>query len=69
MRRSDSNRDRKDRDEDEERRETRGLVALVLVLALALAASYLVDRLRKEALLEDCLLAGRANCDALVNDQ
>jgi hypothetical protein len=69
MRRSDRNRDRDDHDEDEDRRETRGLAALALVLALALAASYLVDRLREEAMLEDCLLAGRINCDALINDR
>jgi hypothetical protein len=60
---------RDDRDEDESRRETRGLAALAVVLALALAASYLVDRLRKEGALEDCLLAGRANCDALLDDR
>jgi hypothetical protein len=40
---------------------------LALVLGLALAASYLVERLRREGQIEDCLLAGRSNCDALVN--
>jgi hypothetical protein len=55
-------------DDDDGARQTRGLMALALVLALALAASYIVERLRKEGLVEDCLLAGRANCDALLND-
>lgn len=56
------------RDDDEESaRQTRGLMALALVLALALAASYLFQALRKEGQIEDCLLAGRTNCDALLD--
>jgi hypothetical protein len=58
---------RRNRDDDDEARRTRGLIALALVLGLALAASYLVERLRREGQIEDCLLAGRSNCDALVN--
>jgi len=58
--------DRDERDE-EDARETRGLLALAFVLALALVASYLVDQLRKEGIIEDCLLAGRVNCDALLD--
>jgi hypothetical protein len=55
-------------DEDENARETRGLLAIAFVLALALVASYLVEQLRKEGIIEDCLLAGRVNCDALIGD-
>jgi hypothetical protein len=58
---------RRNRDDDDEARRTLGLIALALVLGLALAASYLVERLRREGQIEDCLLAGRSNCDALVN--
>jgi hypothetical protein len=55
-------------DDDDDARQTRGLMALALVLSLALAASYLVERLRKEGQIEDCLLAQRTNCDALLNE-
>jgi hypothetical protein len=62
--------DRLDHDDEEEgARETRGLLALAFVLVLALAASYLVERLRQEGVIEDCLLAGRHNCDALIDDR
>jgi hypothetical protein len=57
-------------DDDEEPTDlrTKGLMGLVLVLLLALASSYLVTALRKEGAIEDCLLAQRLNCDALVVD-
>jgi len=44
-------------------------MALLRVLGVALAASFPVDRLRKEGQIEHCLLAGHANCDALVNEE
>jgi len=52
---------------DDGPRQTRGLMALALVLGLALAASYLIERLRKEGQIEDCLFAGRSNCDVLID--
>jgi hypothetical protein len=56
-------------DDDEERaRQTRGLASMALVLLLALVGSYLVASLRKEAQIDDCLLAHRTNCDALLED-
>ena len=56
-----------DEDEDDDgQRQTRGLMALVVVLSLALAASYLIERFRQDGRIEDCLFAGRSNCDALV---
>jgi len=57
-----------DASDEDSARQTRGLMALALVLGLALAASYLVERLRKEGLIEDCLLAQHSNCDALLNE-
>jgi hypothetical protein len=56
-------------DDDEEPIDlrTKGLMGLALVLLLALASSYLVSALRKEGAIEDCLLAQRLNCDALVD--
>src|SRR5205807_9803053 len=38
------------------------LIGLVLVLALVVAAYFLVNALRKNANLEDCLMSGRRNC-------
>jgi hypothetical protein len=56
-----------DDEDDDGPRQTRGLMALALVLSLALAASYLIERLRQEGQIEDCLFAGRGNCDALLD--
>jgi hypothetical protein len=60
---------REDHDDGGGERRTRGLMALALVLLLGLVASYLVRELRKEGAIEDCLLAGRTNCDALLDDR
>jgi hypothetical protein len=38
------------------------LIGLLLVLALVVAAYFLVNALRKNADLEDCLMSGRRNC-------
>ena len=38
------------------------LIGLVLVLALVVAAYFLVNALRKNSDLEDCLMSGRRNC-------
>ena len=53
------------RDEDPDR-QTRSLAGLAIVLALAVAALFLVQHLRRESQIEDCLMAGRSNCDALI---
>jgi hypothetical protein len=47
-------------DEPDSRRPA--VIGLVLVLALVVAAYFLVTALRKNADLEDCLMAGRHNC-------
>jgi hypothetical protein len=60
---------REDHDDGDGERQTRGLMALALVLLLGLAASYLVRELREEGKIEDCLLAQRTNCDALLDDR
>jgi hypothetical protein len=56
-------------EDDDGPRQTRGLMALALVLGLALAASYLIERLRREGQIEDCLFAGHADCDALIDQR
>jgi len=56
-----------ERHEDEDSaRQTRSLAGLAIILALAVIAFFLIEHLKKEGEIEDCLLAGRSNCDALV---
>jgi flagellar biogenesis protein FliO len=38
------------------------LLGLVLIVLLVVAAVYLVQALRRESRLEDCLMSGRTNC-------
>jgi len=59
----------KDRRDDDGARQTRALAALAIVLALAVAALFLVQHLKREGEIEDCLMAGRSNCDALIKAQ
>jgi hypothetical protein len=56
-------------EDDDEGRQSRGLLALAIVLMLGLAASYLVRALAREGFIEDCLLAHRLNCDALLDER
>jgi hypothetical protein len=51
-------------DEPDSRRPA--LIGLVLVLALVVAAYFLVNALRKNADLEDCLMSGRHNCGPVI---
>jgi hypothetical protein len=47
-------------------RQTSSLAALCFALALVVLGLFLVQSLHREARLEDCLLAGRSNCDRLL---
>lgn len=47
-------------------RQTKALAGLALVLALVVIAFFLFQHLKAEGELEDCLLAQRTNCDALM---
>ncbi|MGA8381246.1 MAG: hypothetical protein WB710_08950 [Stellaceae bacterium] len=38
------------------------MIGLIVILLLVVAAVYLVNALRKESNLEDCLMSGRSNC-------
>ena len=38
------------------------VIGLVVVMALVVVAYFLVNALRKNANLEDCLMSGRSNC-------
>jgi hypothetical protein len=57
----------KQEDERTEDRQTSSLLGIVIVLLLLIVGLFLVQQLRTSAALEDCLLAGRRNCDALVS--
>ena len=49
-------------DDEADRRRSAALVGLIIILALAIAGIVLVRELRKNSLLEDCLMSGRTNC-------
>jgi hypothetical protein len=59
----------RDEREDQSNRQTLALAGLAVTLALLVASFYLVMRLHKVSAIEDCLLAGRRNCDLLVINQ
>lgn len=50
----------------EEDRLTASLAGLVVALIVVVAGLFLVQHLRDKAHIEDCLLAGRSNCDAVM---
>lgn len=54
---------------DDDKRQTNALAGLAIALALAVGALFLVQHLRREGTVEDCLMAGRTNCDAPVEYQ
>jgi hypothetical protein len=47
---------------DHEHSRTPALIGLLVVALLVIAAYYLVNALRNESNLEDCLMSGRSNC-------
>lgn len=53
-------------DEDAANRQTASLAGLAVALALVVAGLFLIHRLHAASTVEDCLLAGRLNCDAVV---
>lgn len=55
------------RDREDADRRTAGLAAIVVVLLLLIGGLLLTQTLRKKSQLEDCLMAGRRDCDALLN--
>jgi len=54
--------DDEDRDENGADRSTARLAGLALILLLAVLGLFLVQKLRSESALEDCLMSGRSNC-------
>ncbi len=56
------NPDDEDPDENSADRSTARLAGLALILLLAVLGLFLVQKLRSESALEDCLMSGRSNC-------
>lgn len=50
-------------------RVTGSLAGLAFALLLVVVGLVLVQRLSSKARLEDCLLSGRLNCDAMVTNR
>jgi len=53
-------------DQAEANRVTGSLAGLAFALFLVVVGLFLVHNLASKAKLEDCLLAGRMNCDAIL---
>ena len=53
-------------EQTEENRVTMSLAALAFALLLVVVGLFLVQHLASKAKIEDCLLSGRMNCDAVL---
>lgn len=56
-----------DAEHEAAKRQSAGLVGLVVILLLLIVGLFLVHQLRRTSAIEDCLLAGRRNCDVSVH--
>ncbi len=50
----------------EENRLTASLAGLAVALLVVVAGLFLIQHLRDKARIEDCLMSGRFNCDAVL---
>jgi hypothetical protein len=48
-------------------RQTASLVGVAIILLLLVGGLFLVHHLHKTSMIEDCLMAGRRDCDVLLN--
>ncbi|HUN38735.1 MAG TPA: hypothetical protein VMU81_00445 [Acetobacteraceae bacterium] len=53
--------------EEEANRQTASLAGIAITLLLLVIGLFLIRELHTKAQIEDCLMAGRANCDILVH--
>ncbi len=51
---------------DDDNRVTSSLAGLAVILFLAVAGLFLVQRMRANSNLQDCLLSGRTNCEPIT---
>jgi hypothetical protein len=56
------------RDREDADRRTAGLAAIVVVLLLLIGGLLLTRTLHRKSVIEDCLMAGRRDCDRLLNE-
>lgn len=54
------------RDREDADRRTAGLAAIAVVLALLIGGLVLTKTLHRKSVMEDCLMAGRRDCDRLI---
>ena len=50
-------------------RQTASLAGVAVILLLLVGGLFLVQQLRTATLIQDCIIAGRLNCDASVTAQ
>jgi hypothetical protein len=55
-----------DEDEEADNRQTASLAGVAITLLLLVVGLFLVHELHAKAVIEDCLMAGRVQCDLLV---
>jgi hypothetical protein len=55
-----------DEAQEEANRQTASLAGVAITLLLLVMGVFLVHQLHAKSALEDCLLSGRRNCDALL---
>ena len=55
-----------DDDQEEANRQTASLAGLAVALLLVVVGLFLIRELHHKCVVEDCLLSGRGNCDALL---
>jgi len=53
--------------QEEANRQTASLAGVAITLLLLVIGLFLIRELHAKAQIEDCLMAGRTNCDILVN--
>jgi hypothetical protein len=56
----------RDDDEDGADRQTASLAGLAVTLLLVVVGLFLFHQLHSKCVVEDCLLSGRTNCDAML---
>jgi uncharacterized membrane protein len=54
-------------DQESADRQTASLAGVAITLLLLVVGLFLVHELHNKAMIEDCLLSGRSNCDAVLN--